>query len=140
MHTLWPVVGLTWHSFGGRQRGVQTSLGGGRTQVSPSHIFGGRQLDGLQTGALASTENFRETVTLSPLMTSIRWPAFAVAARSKVTIALCGVALLTRIFETSVPGLTRTCDADSWDRSKKPEELIVRAGEVPVVTVVGVRG
>jgi hypothetical protein len=74
------------------------------------------------------------------LITRVRWPAFAVDARSKVTVALCEVALLMRIFETPVDGLTLICDAGTCDRSKKPEELIVKFGEVPTVTVFGVMG
>jgi hypothetical protein len=124
------------HDLGGRQL---AALHAGGTHLSPSHTFGGRQFDGLQTRAAAgSTENFRETVTSPALMTSMRWPAFALDARSKVTVALVGVALLIRIFETPVPGLTLIRAADTCDRSKKPEELMVNAAGVPAVTVFGV--
>jgi hypothetical protein len=73
-------------------------------------------------------------------MTSMRWPGVAVDAMSRVTVALSGVALPTRIFEMPVPGLTLICDADTCDRSKKPEELTVNVGEVPALTVFGVTG
>jgi hypothetical protein len=147
------------HCFGEMQRGLQTArrmqtpssqnLGGRQlagphaasTHALPSHSLGGRQFFEVQTGVTpGSTTNFMETVTSPALMTSMRWPAGAVDARSNVTVALCGVALLIRMFETPLPGLTLTCDADTFDRSKKPEELTVSAGEVPALTLFGVMG
>jgi hypothetical protein len=111
------------------------------TQMSPSHTLGGRQLFELQTGAApGATSSLIETVTSPALITSMRGPAVAVEAMSKVSVAVSGVALLIWIFAMPVPGLTLIWDADTCDRSKKPEELTVKADEVPALTVFGTRG
>jgi hypothetical protein len=125
-------------ALGGRQLlRLQAAI----THALPSHSLGGRQLAGVQTGTTpGSNSNLIETVTSLVAMTSMRWPGVAVDAMSKVTVAVCGVALLIRMFETPVAGLTLICDADTCDRSKKPEELTVKLGEVPALTVFGVMG
>lgn len=107
----------------------------------PLHTLGGRQLLEVQTCAVPrSTMNLIETVTSSVVMTIARGPVGAVAARSKVRAALCGVAFLSATFETPVDGLIAICDAVTRDRSKKPDELSVKLAEVPVLTDFGMTG
>jgi hypothetical protein len=65
-------------------------------------------------------------------MLSIRSPLAAFAETSRETDMLRGVPLLTRMFEIPAPGLTETCDAVTFERSKNPEELTVIVGDVPV--------
>jgi hypothetical protein len=82
--------------------------------------------------------NLMETVTSSVVMTIVRGPVGADAARSKVKAALCGVGFLSARFETPVDGLIAT--VVTRDKSKKPDELIVKLAEVPVLTDFGVTG
>jgi hypothetical protein len=58
-------------------------------------------------------------------MLSVRSPVAALTPTSKETDIFCVVASLTRMLKISVLGLTETCDAVTFDRSKKPEELTV---------------
>ncbi|HXO71195.1 MAG TPA: hypothetical protein VN838_19705 [Bradyrhizobium sp.] len=95
----------------------------------------------VQTSAVPrSTMSLIETVTSSVVMTIARGPIGAVAARSKVKAALCGVPFLSATFETPVDGLIAICDAVTRDRSKKPDELSVKLADVPVLTDFGVTG